>query len=355
MTLYRKFIVSLACATILFFGAFYAAFLYQFGAPIPSGYDAANWITYKELVASNTHGKRLLLFGDSSTVFGMNSQLLSEKTGMPVANMALHGGLPLDAITQSVIKNAREGDTVVLSLVWLYYFKDYRIPEDWILREMVAWYGEYFQSLPLLTKLRYMTAIDMKTLYANMDAKSNKNALLKQYPYRRALTIGEVRDQHSKVDRSTPQPFSYSFLNMNSFGDMQGGCGTHPIANMASVDIPQDPKINKEVLKLLTDTATELKSKGINLYIVPSVTVQDERSNKQYYHKALMAIMEQVRAAGVLILGNPDDFYFPISSFYDTAFHINCEATAERTSRLHTIIKDYLPEKVVTVSQRVTE
>lgn len=354
MTLYRKFIISAACATIVSFGAFYAAFLYQFDAPIPSGYDAANWNTYKNLVGINTPGKRILLFGDSSTVFGVNSELLSKKTGMPVANMALHGGLPLDALTKSVIKNSREGDTVVMSLVWLYYFKDYRTPEDWILREMVAWYGDYFYSLPFLTKLKYMSAIDMKTLYTNMDVKSKKDAVLKEFPYRRALTMDEIRVQYAKIDRTAPQPFSYSYLNMNSSEDIQGACGTHPIANMVSIDIPQNPKVNKNVLELLSDTAKELKSKGVAFYIAPSVTVQDERSNKESYHKALMTMMEQIRAAGVPIVGNPDDFYFPLSSFYDTAFHINCENTVERTSRLYTIIKDYLPKTTLTASPRAT-
>jgi hypothetical protein len=345
MNLYRKFVLSAAGTTAIALAAYYTAFIYQFGAPIPSGYDAANWITYKEQVGNNTKGNRILLFGDSSTVFGVNSKILSEKSGMPVANMALHGGLPLDAITSSAIKNSREGDTVVMALVWPYFFKDYKAPEDWILREMVAWYGDYFDGLPLLTKLKYVAAIDIKTLYTNIDAKSRKDVILKEFPYRRPLTKEEVQSQHAQIDWNTPHPFSYTFLNMNSYGDMQGNCGNSPILNISSFEIYRTPEVNKNVLQLLEQTATKLKEKGVAFYVIPSVTVLDERSTQEYYHKALNNTMNQIKSAGVQVLGTPEDFYFPKSSFYDTAFHINCESTAERTIKVYNTIKDVLVNK----------
>lgn len=342
MTLYRKFTLSAICTAIFGLGAYYLAFTYQFGAPIPSGYDAANWITYKEQVGKDVVGNRILLFGDSSTVFGVNSQALSQMAGMPVANLALHGGLPLDAITSSVLKNAKAGDTVVMALVWPYFFKDYKAPEDWILREMVAWYGDYFDGLPLLTKLRYVASIDVKTLYANIEAKSRRDQLLKEFPNRRALTSEEVRVQHAQIDWSIPHPFSYTFTNMNALGDMQGNCGNSPIAAISSFEIYAKPQVNKNVLDLLVATAATLKAKGISFYLVPSVTVQDERSAMDYYQPALNATMQQIRDSGIEVLGRPEDFYFPKASFYDTSFHLNCESTLERTTRLYNAIKPVL-------------
>lgn len=342
MNLYRKFVLTAALSLIVCVVAYIALFFYQFGAPIASGYDAANWITYKELVGNNTEGKRLLLFGDSSTVFGVNSKTLSEKLGVPVANLALHGNLPLDAITESAIKNSRAGDTVVLAPVWIYYLNDYRVPKDWILREMVAWYSDYFYGLPLKTKLKYISAVDVKTLSVNVDAKFRRVAILQEFPNRRALTAQEVKDQHAKIDWTVPQPFSYTFLNMNEYGDMQGACGNQPITTIASVQLAPEPKVNPQVLKLLKQTAQRLNDKGVNFYIMPSVTVEDERSVQQWYHLALGSIMDQIRKAGIPALGTPEDFFFPKTSFYDTSFHINCESTPERTSRIYNILKDVL-------------
>ena len=133
MNLYRTYALSVICASVVAFGAYYSAFVYQLGAPIPASYDLLNWIYLKENAAQNTAGRRVLLIGDSSALFGIDSPQLEKELGRPVVNMSLHGGLPLDWLTDFAERNVRAGDIVVMPLNWAYYARDFNKPEDWML------------------------------------------------------------------------------------------------------------------------------------------------------------------------------------------------------------------------------
>lgn len=339
MNPFKTFIVSSVVAAIAVTSAYLAAFNYQFGSPIPAVYEVSNWMTLKSHAADRVHGKRLLIFGDSSSIFGIDSPLLSQKTGIPVVNMALHGGLPLDAIAKFAMEKSRKGDVVVMPLAWTYYFKDYSTPEDWIIEQMVAWNRGYFDELPVETKLKYLKSVDIKTLYRNVDMKIHKDKILKEFPTRRSLTTEEVEIQHRSFDRATPQPFSYSFLNMNELGDIQNACGHAPAGPMVSFEFPDDPTINPHTAELLRKIASDLHERGVDFHIIPTVMLQDEKSTQEHYRNKISSTMNQIRTLGISVLGDPNSFYYPVSSFYDTSYHINCESKEDRTNKVYEAIK----------------
>ena len=59
-------------------------------------------------------GPKIVLLGNSNLAFGMNSERLSQLTGMPVVNMGLHGGVG-NAFNESVAKlNVCDGDIYII-------------------------------------------------------------------------------------------------------------------------------------------------------------------------------------------------------------------------------------------------
>ena len=60
-------------------------------------------------------GPKIILAGNSNLAFGMDSRLLEEKTGMPVVNLGLHGGLGNDFQERIARLNVQQGDIVVIA------------------------------------------------------------------------------------------------------------------------------------------------------------------------------------------------------------------------------------------------
>jgi len=343
MNPYRTFALSVAGASVIAFGAYYCAFVYQLGAPIPASYDVANWISLKENTAQNTAGHRVLLIGDSSGVFGMDSPQLEKELGRPVVNMTLHGGLPLDWITNFAERNVRSGDIVIMPLAWPYYFRDFDTPEDWMIDQIVAWDRDYFDSMSLLKKLKYLSAVNPQRLYDNLKIKIKAKKTLKNFPLRKILSPQEALKQYQEQYGGSTTQFSYSYLNMNKYGDMLNTCGNVTSA-ISSLQVAPDSKVNTKALQLLKETAKNIASLGGTLYIVPSITVSDSQSQQPHYEQALNSMLNQVKASGVNVLGEAKEFYFPPEAFFDTNFHLNCSYRSARTKALANILKPELKD-----------
>ncbi|BBT40867.1 hypothetical protein [Pseudomonas putida] len=336
MTIYRKFLWCLPPSLALVASAYYGLFLYQFGAPIQTTYGVADWATFKKQIANSVSGERILLFGDSSSLLGMDTPLLEKTTGRKVVNMALHGGFPLDWVAEFALENARPGDTVVMSLAWTYYFRDFKQPEKWMLDQIVAWDHQYFYDLDTITKARFIAGLDINSLVFNINTKINKKIITHDFPDRRTLTDDEVRERWSTSHSA--QPFSYSFLNISQHGDLQGACG-NPEVSFSSFKFPAKG-IQPNAFELLEETAKKMKAKGIRFLMTPSISLADEASQDDNYRKVLQEIMTNLKKREIEIAGTPDDFYFSRSDFYDTNFHLNCEASSKRTLKLYEAIKD---------------
>ncbi|QIP12028.1 hypothetical protein G8759_04960 [Spirosoma aureum] len=70
----------------------------------------------KEYRLRKVKSPRLIFVGGSNLALGLNSPLLSRKTGYNVVNMGLHAGLGLDFILNEAKNCIRPGDIVVLSI-----------------------------------------------------------------------------------------------------------------------------------------------------------------------------------------------------------------------------------------------
>jgi hypothetical protein len=105
--------------------AFYiGAFLATAGAPPvrPDHYWTAYFVREKQRLAAEETGPRILLFGTSSTFFGINAAQIQDVTGIPTFNMATHGGNGVAYTLSQARKMARKDDIVVILIdasVWI--------------------------------------------------------------------------------------------------------------------------------------------------------------------------------------------------------------------------------------------
>ncbi len=338
----RQFLFSATVVLTIIAMLYAAAFNYQFGAPLEASYDVNNWRWFKEYRAEQTKGpQRLLLLGDSNVLFGMDSRYAEQELGMPVVNMGLHGGQPLDWILSVALRQARSGDIVVLPLTFGYYVNDYRKPNDWNVKQIVAWDRPYFDQLSLLRKLRYVAAISPSTLYDNVKAKEGRESILKNHPSRRLLSPEEALAHYNAVAH-LQSAFSYGFVNMNSYGDMQHTCLTDKkTVRKAGYGVPinQIAPVNSASLSLLLETIETLRDRGVKVFVTAPVQLDDDTTRSPTYQATILDIWKTLRHNAVPVLGNPTDYFFPLDAFFDTDSHLNCDYSIERTKTLVAALK----------------
>jgi hypothetical protein len=330
MHLTRVYLIVVTVAAIALFGSYLALYRYQFGAPIPASYDVKNWLHLKERIAANTQGNKILLVADSNVLFGFDSAYAESKLGRPVVNMGLHGGFSLDWILSVAERNAKPGDIVVFPLVWGYYLQDYRIPNDWIMDQIIAWDSEYFESLPLSRRIKYFTSLSPLKMTQNVDIQLNREAVLKANPLRQLRPKDQEMTYYDQVS-SMQTAFSYTYVNMNSHGDMRHTCGQKVKATGANY--PQKPgaKVNPEAMNLLVEIIRRLHERGVQSYVTAPVVVDDETTRAPWFQKILNDVWAELKRNDVPVLGSPTDYFFPPDAFFDTSFHLNCDATHART------------------------
>jgi enamine deaminase RidA (YjgF/YER057c/UK114 family) len=329
MPLTRVYLIAVTVAAIALFGSYLALYRYQFGAPIPASYDVKNWLLLKERIAANTQGHKILLVADSNVLFGFDSAYAESKLGRPVVNMGLHGAFPLDWILSVAERNAKPGDIVVFPLVWDYYLKDYRIPHAWNLDQIIAWDSEYLESLPLSRRIKYFTSQSPLKMAQNVDVQLNRDAVLKANPLRQLLPRDEALAYYDQVS-GMQSTFSYSYVNINTHGDIRHTCGQ--IAKATGADFTKPgAKVSQEAMKRLVETVNRLRERGVESYVTASVVVDDETTRAPGFQKILNDVWAELKINDVPVLGSPTDYFFPPNAFFDTSFHLNCDATHART------------------------
>lgn len=249
-----------------------------------------------------------------------------------MVNFGLHGGLPIDWLMQVAKRNAKPGDTVVFSLVWNNYQRDYRVPEDWYVDQMIAWDGEYFVGLPIKRKLDYIKAISMRKWWSNIEAKIDSDEILAKYPRRAPMDPSEVV-QYYVEESPKITAFDYSYVNSSVTGDMMRACGN--VTKVSGMDaLLLHTGVHPAVLALLQKTAKELEARGITVYFSPAVIIDDKITRADDYRQVVNGIWQQLRAGGLHAIGTPDEYRFPVNAFFDTSFHLNCQNVPERSRRV---------------------
>lgn len=337
MSLFRLFLTAALAACIAFACLYTVAFNYQFDAPIPAEYEVYKWRVLKNHLAEKTDGKRIFLVGDSSVLFGMNSTYIEQELSRPVINLALHGGAPLDFNVSMALENARSGDVVIMPLIWVAYFLDYRVPNNWFVDQMVAWGRRYFDDLSPIEKFRYISAVTPATLYRNMIVKENREIVIKANPLRQLKPDQEILADYYKFYSSQTQ-FSYSYLNLDLHGDIQRNCGTRITAKPPVVP----SSLNKETLSYLVGAIEKLTARGVKVFVTAQPSVDDKTTRSPEFLTALNRIWDTLRERGVPLLGGPTDYYFPPQAFFDTEYHLNCEYSVERSQILVAALKRVL-------------
>jgi hypothetical protein len=300
-------------------------------APVKYGYHFASIIDKYEIVRREaTLPKPLIVFtGGSGLWCGLDSSLVSAKTGYNVANTGLYREFGLIFIPREALALLRKGDVIVI------------VPEYHILYESTIY--------PVPRVRKWLLAMSpthaLKDLYsgwADAGALLNDVASLCQYKI-----VGLVRALSLPPFEN---PFGKGYVNYSKKTDRLGDgfamefprLSKENMMNFGSVFPGQ---LDPEIYRKLNELAAAAKAKGVVVFFsFPAIPTGEYEHNRAQLD-TLCALLKQ--RLDMPVIGSPSDFTLGYDHFTDSIYHLDDEGKIIRTRKLTRLIQEQLRQPVV--------
>ncbi|HDU8611648.1 TPA: hypothetical protein RG697_003297 [Morganella morganii] len=328
-------------------------FKYSLGAPRVVSWWVHDTITKKKKISDSiTRDKRIVIISGSNGLFGIDSKILEDKTGIPVVNFALHASLSIDFYKMIVEKNIRRGDIVIIPLEYNYYFLNDKY-NDWFVDNMISWGDEYLDWLNIIDYWEFISHVDLQKIVSG----SLSNFMIRNgSSYKSKLNS----DDEIATYLYDGNFHGYDFRSVNNHGDI-----ITPKENKRLViDLINNPGKNKEVLYYMkkhkisnygilsiASLINSIEKKGAIAVLTWPVSINSNyfNSNDNESQKMIAEISNELSNKNININCDPWSVNMPPSLFYDTSYHPNGEGAKIRTESLYSCLVD---NKIITQSAR---
>lgn len=296
----KKFILKLTALFALMILAFTLIFglFISLGPQYTHSYNAA-FIDKAERLKSINEPK-IILVGNSNLAFGMNSQILEERTGYKVVNMGLHGDLG-NRIQENMAKlNLNEGDIVIAC---------YTSFSDDDLKSTISAYSSVENHLDLY---RIFSADDIVPMLQGFPEYAEK--LVR----RRISGEGQI---------NIPSIYSRDAFNM--YGDISTVRNNiiEFKENMLTVPAIDDKSISK-----MNKFGKYCEKRGAT-YLVAGYPIADgEFSPTEEEYRIFQKELEE--KLNYDVISDFTDYFFDYSLFFDTKYHLTTSGADMRTEQL---------------------
>jgi hypothetical protein len=287
---------------------------------IPEGNDYALASRLKQQRLASLPSPKLVLIGGSNLAFGIDSDMLTARTGCPVANMGMNGYLGVRYMLAESEARLQAGDIAVLAFELDSFVKSVEGTSGDLL--MIA------KAEP--ASLAHMT-------WSQVAGVAARIPYVDQQKLRRISQDGFERF-YAKL-QGKPVPTVAVDINaiesvrgFNEAGDLQSHLDvTWPKQREQGLDISALP-LEAELFDLLAAFADRMKRRGVAA-IMSYSPVQAEFFRQ--HERAIRDIHQRLLAVpGLEVPSSPEAFMYDSGAFFDTVYHVNREGRALRTSRL---------------------
>lgn len=211
----KQFLFSTFLFLIALFSIYILLFYFQLGAPLNAEWWVKNSYNYKDVRAQNITSRKIIIIGGSNVLFGINSNLIKQKTGLPVINLATQGGLDIDFFYYKIQQHIKEGDVVVLPLEFEYYPRTGEI-SDWFSQNMQAWGADYIKQLSLINLLKFIISAEPGRVINGVEKQITSSASnTKIVPEKEVL-----KQLNFLWKEEGPKWRGYSYKSLNKDGDI---------------------------------------------------------------------------------------------------------------------------------------
>jgi hypothetical protein len=317
-TYVTTFFMTLASGCLVWVLLFYTVL----GTPVSKSQWIVDAYRIKDKAASAIAGPKVVFVAGSNVMFGINSESLSAFWDKPVVNYGVHAGLGLAYILARSKQVLAPGDIAILPLEYE-FFQEQNDYTETLLVHMVSNDADYYYALPLHEKLRVMGKIPLRRLRHGL--KSALQRKLQQQP------DDVLSDQGADA---------YTVANINAYGDQvnleqenMDDRGRDRIARLKAVTLDHSG-ISEYAREILNDYLAWARANDVCLLVMPSSHVYFDEYRGPVYAGFLRNIRHYFDESSVPYIGDPYNYMYEKSYYFDRRYHLTSPGIEKRTGRI---------------------
>lgn len=274
-----------------------------------SGYHASRVDYHGGLAAKqerlrSLHSPKVVVIGGSSATFGLDSEALEKALCAPVVNMSIHASLGLSYMVDEVKDHLGSGDLVITS------FEHSSL-------NVAAMDSE----VHILTVDRVPGALVAMPWYRRPRVLINVAILRLQAAWKFATGRWRHDDPPERV---------YTASGFNERGDLVSHLGQpHRGVDRQQHAKFYSPAFSDDVIPVFQDLVDHATRSGAQVIFSWSCIASTSRRSD-----VEVEIEHRMDQAGFSMLGDPADYVFPDSAFYDSHYHLRATGRQLRTRQL---------------------
>lgn len=316
-------------------GSYFYAWWFSLGKYQKAEHWLKNIHEIKTYRASTLNSPKLIIAGGSNGLFGLNSKLLSKETGLPAVNLAGHAGMSFNFQADQAVRNAQDGDIVIMPLEYSYYSQTSTLT-DAHTQNMESWGHEHIKGFSIKETVNYFRHSTLSGIVRRIATDTP----LPVDPIDIALNHNDQTKSSEIIDW-----VGYNYKSMNFLGDMLSD--NPPTALVTSIAEKGEKYLHTPIptSQFIEDAKTlsaALEDKGASLYFTWPTSMKNKlfnMSSKADLDQAL-ALKNNMLSQGFNFICSPADFNFPPENFFDTRYHLNFKGALLRTLNLASCLNE---------------
>ncbi len=322
MKKYLSYLGLLVFTFLICLVIFLGAVFYQLGTPT---IGLSGWINNlyvnKSQIALSLQTPKLIIAAGSNALYGISCQAIVEEAGIPCLNGATQAAMGTDYIFSKVKQWAKPQDIILLTLEY-HLYKEIGVPNDVLIDYVMSYDSQYLFSLNWLQQLKFIGGITFPRLFEGILTKATPSISAESLKNPN-LYLNEYGDTIQNSESTITAKLLQTIDDLEPFvlqGYIQSSYGMKSIHKF----VEWAREHNIQVI------ATWPNMVNFSIYQEPK---------QQEYFKSIKDFYQGI---GVPILGEPEDFMYEKSMFYDTIYHLHDRGVSQRTRQTLDLLLPYL-------------
>ncbi|SUX27932.1 Uncharacterised protein [Cedecea davisae] len=296
-----------------------------------------NAYQFKGMVSDGISTKKIMVVSGSNSLFSIDSDIISNKTRMPVVNLATHAGLDINYHAFIIKKYMKPGDVVVMPLEYEYYTSNGK-PTDWFVNNMTGWGHDYLSTLDTYDYIKFLANITPRRLWEGLTA-TDKN-------YVDPIEIVEQR-----ITKSDGNYYGYNYKSFNHNGDINFKSNSKTVyerIEKGSFDYFSDiNQLSPYALKKIKEIKYFVEKNNGKFILTWPVTMRNPSfdTSKKETKENLNHIKRMLADSGINIYCSPTASNLDSQLFIDSQYHTNGYGAFVRSSLLGECLNEIINKK----------
>ena len=302
--------------------------IYRAGTPtqIGTSYALCDFIESRRALArTKDEPHRVLFFGLSNVMTGLRSNLASTILKRPVVNFGMNANLTNSVLYDFLEQVLKAGDTLVIILPYFYYADGARIDEQFsIVRDYI------FDCSP--TAYKRLSAYDFLRLSLAQRPAQVLEGVLRKIQLRTGLDLGRrIKPPFPMFDAAVKGAALDGDGDWTLNAESQRPTDHRAIVERSSITRSRGFDAADVSVVALRDFLIWAKSKDIKLVASWPIFYAHDRNGLD---QLAQQIREFYRQNNVPIVGQLEDFLYPVDDFFNSAYHPTAEGAEIYTREL---------------------